>query len=280
MGDKIYIDKLECFGHHGILEEEKKQGQNFIVSVAFELDTCEAAEKDDCEFTVNYAEVCGDIKRIVSDGSCNLIETLARKIAEELIFKYNRMEKIEVRVDKPSAPIPMAFESVAVCTERSWHRAYIALGSNLGEPEVNIEGAVAALEESKFCRKVKASSLIHTKPYGPIEQPDFVNGAVELETILTPEELLGLTSSIENDFHRTRDIHWGPRTLDLDIIFYDDVILQTENLVIPHPEMQKRDFVLAPICELNRNLVHPIYNRRVSELLEMLKAEESYYQTC
>lgn len=280
MRDKIYIDELECFGYHGVLKEEKKQGQNFIISAVIEADAGEAAETDDCNFTINYAEVCGDIKQIVSTGSCNLIETLARKIAEDLIIKYNRVEKVEVRIDKPSAPIQAKFKSVAVSTERSWHKAYIALGANIGDPEANIKGAVTALTGNKYCRKVRTSSLIHTKPYGTLDQPNFVNGAVEIETILTPEELLKLTSSIENDFHRKRERHWGPRTLDLDIIFYDDMVLTTEDLVIPHPEMQKRDFVLAPICELNRNLVHPIYKKRVSELLEILKEKETYYKTC
>ena len=92
--------------------------------------------------------------------------------------------------------------------------------------------------------------------------------------------MLKLTSSIEIDLKRTREIHWGPRTIDLDIIFFDDEIINTEKLVIPHPEMHRRDFVLEPICELNPNLVHPVYRMRVVDLLEKLRAEETYYRTC
>lgn len=278
--DKIYIDELECFGYHGVFEEEKRKGQPFIVSAIIHLDSTEAASKDDCDLTVNYASVCQDINEIVSKGSVNLIETLARKIAETIIFKYNRVERIEIRVDKPKAPIDLKFKSIAVSTDIRWHRVYIALGANIGDPEANIRGAIKEISNDDRFRDLRDSKLIRTKPYGVIDQPDFLNGAIEVKTILTPSELLEFTSSIENKFKRKRDIHWGPRTLDLDIIFYDDEIIDTKDLIIPHPEMHKRDFVLEPIADLNPNLIHPIYRMRVSEMLEKLREKESQYIKC
>lgn len=278
--DKIYIEELECFGYHGVLAEEKKLGQKFIISATLYLDTSEAKNEDDCDFTVNYALVCQDIEEIVSGKTFNLIETLASKIAETIILKYNRIVKIEIRVDKPNAPINYSFKSVAVSTEREWHKVYIALGANMGNPKANIAEALTALRKSEHIKNIKESKLIKTRAYGVTNQPDFLNGAIYLETILTPEELLRLTSSIEIDLKRTREIHWGPRTIDLDIIFFDDEIINTEKLVIPHPEMHRRDFVLEPICELNPNFIHPVYRMKVVDLLEKLRAEETYYRTC
>lgn len=278
--DKIYIDELECFGYHGVYEEEKLRGQRFLISAVIHLDSSEAASKDDCDFTVNYASVCQDIREIVSKGSLNLIEALAKKIAEDLMFKYNRMAGIEIRVDKPNAPMDCKFRSIAVSTDLRWHRVYIALGGNIGSPEGNIRGAIEELRENKRFRGLRASSLRTTKPYGVKDQPDFINGAIEVNTLLSPGELLTLTRSIEDKFDRKRDQHWGPRTLDLDIIFYDNEIIDTKDLVIPHPEMHKRDFVLEPLCDLNPNLIHPVYRMSVSELLDNLRKKESYYRTC
>lgn len=269
--DKIYIDGLECFGYHGVFEEEKQKGQPFVISAIIHLDSSEAASKDDCDLTVNYASICQDISDVVSKGSFNLIETLARKIAETIIFKYNRVERIEIRVDKPEAPISLKFKSVAVSIDIKWHKVYIALGANIGDPEANIMGAVKEFLKDDRFKDLRESKLRRTKPYGVIEQPDFINGAIEVRTILSPKELLDFTSSIENKFYRERVQHWGPRTLDLDIIFYDDEIIDTKDLIIPHPEMHKRDFVLDPINDLNPNLVHPVYMMRISELLEKLK---------
>lgn len=278
--DKVFIDELECFGYHGVFEEEKKKGQPFIISAIIHLDSSDAASKDDCNLTVNYASVCQDIEDIVSKGSFDLIETLAKKIAETIIFKYNRVERIEIRVDKPKAPIELKFKSIAVSTDIRWHRAYIALGANIGDPEGNIRGAVKEFLHDERFKNLRESKLIRTKPYGGIDQPDFLNGAIEVKTILTPSELLKYTSSIENKFERKRDMHWGPRTLDLDIIFYDDEIIDTKDLIIPHPEMHKRDFVLEPIAMLNPNLVHPIYRMRISEMLDELREKESKYVKC
>ena len=115
------------------------------------------------------------------------------------------------------------------------------------------------------------SDFITTAPYGGVEQDDFLNGALKLRTLLPPEELLDRLHEIEAQANRKRIIHWGPRTLDLDILLYDDLILDTPDLYIPHIEMQKRDFVLEPLAQIAPYARHPVYQRTVSQLLELLK---------
>ena len=116
----------------------------------------------------------------------------------------------------------------------------------------------------------KLSSYLVTKPYGGVEQDDFLNACLMLKTLLSPEELLARLHEIEQAAHRERIIHWGPRTLDLDILLYDDLILETEDLVIPHPGMHLRDFVLKPLREIAPNKRHPIFQKTVAQMEEEL----------
>ena len=105
---------------------------------------------------------------------------------------------------------------------------------------------------------------------GFIEQGDFLNGCLKMETLLPPHELMSLLLRIENETGRIRDMRWGPRTLDLDIIFYDDIVLSDDRLIIPHCEMHNRDFVLIPLCEIAPDMMHPVQKKTVSELLSEL----------
>ena len=148
------------------------------------------------------------------------------------------------------------------------------MGSNLGDRQKVINGAVEALERSQDVRVEKVSKLLVTKPYGGVEQQDFLNGAIAISTLLTPEELLALLHQIEAAADRKREIHWGPRTLDLDIVFYDKLVYESEDLIIPHVDMEHRYFVLKPLSELVPNFRHPILGRTVSQLLEALGISE------
>ena len=116
----------------------------------------------------------------------------------------------------------------------------------------------------------KVSSYLVTEPYGGVEQDDFLNACLELRTLLDPQELLDELHRVEQLAHRERLIHWGPRTLDLDILLYDDEVFETDTLIVPHVEMQLRDFVLRPMAEIAPNLRHPVLKKTMTELLRAL----------
>jgi len=151
-------------------------------------------------------------------------------------------------------------------------RVIISLGSNLGDRVLNCK---RALEEiSGFAKILGVSSVYETEPVGYENQPYFINCAAEIETALSPLELFGRLRDVEEGLGRVRDERWGSRTIDLDIIFYDDLVIDTEELTIPHVSAHARRFVLEPICEINPMFVHPGFGVRVYMLLNSLDDEK------
>ena len=136
-------------------------------------------------------------------------------------------------------------------------RAFIALGSNLQDPETQVKHALLALEKLPKTKLVKASSLYKTSPLGYINQPDFINAVAEIRTELRPLELLDAILNIENDAGRERPFANAPRVLDCDLLLYDDIKMVTEKLTLPHPRMFERGFVLLPLAEISPNLTSP-----------------------
>ena len=145
------------------------------------------------------------------------------------------------------------------------HTAYVALGSNLGDKEANLRRALELLEE-RGVEVVKTSSFICTEPYGVTDQPQFLNGVCEVRTSLVPLALLHTLLEIEQEMGRVRLRHWGERNIDLDLLLYEDVVMDTPELKLPHPDMQNRDFVLLPLAEIAPELVHPILQKSIEEL--------------
>ena len=269
--DKIHIKNLEVFARHGVFPEENVLGQKFVVSAVLYTSTREAGRADDLAKSIHYGEVSRFITEFMEQNTFQLLETAAERLAEELLLNTERLEKIRLEIKKPWAPVGLPLETVSVEIERGWHTAYIAFGSNLGDKEANLRLGVEGLRFTRGCRVEAVSDFLVTAPYGGVEQDDFLNGAMKIRTLLTPHELLERLHEIEQEAKRERVVRWGPRTLDLDILLYDDLILDEEDLHIPHIEMYKRDFVLKPLCQIAPYARHPVYNRTAAELLADLE---------
>lgn len=266
--DKIKIQELEVFANHGVFPEENILGQKFLVSADLYTSTRKAGRTDDLTASVHYGEVSALIDSYLKEHTFKLLESAAEHLAEEILIKYPTVRKIRLEIKKPWAPVHLPMKTVSVEITRARHTAYIALGSNMGDRKNYLDSAVKALDEIPGCTVRQVSSFIETPPYGVTDQADFLNGCLELETLLDPCELLEQLHRIEHEAGRERIVHWGPRTLDLDIIFYDDLVMEEKELCIPHVEVQKRKFVLEPLCEIAPYKRHPVYGKTVVEMLE------------
>lgn len=151
------------------------------------------------------------------------------------------------------------------------HEAYIGFGSNLGNRLNNCRNAIGALGELPFCSLLKTSSFYETSPVGLLEQPAFINGVVLLETAKDAHWLLRQMLNIEKSLGRIPTLKWGPRSIDLDLLLFDDQIVNTPELYVPHPSLHERRFVLEPLSEVAPNFRHPSLKKSIADLLHDLQ---------
>lgn len=280
MRDVIEVLGIRATGFHGVFEHEKRDGQEFVVDVSLELDLGSAGESDDLAETVNYGEVGQLVVRRIEGEPFDLIERLATVIAEDVLATESgrlRLETVTVTVHKPSAPVGVPFGDVLVRVrrDRTLVPAVVALGANLGDRRATLERARQALAERVLTAGLAVSDLVETDPVGGPEQPDFLNAVAVGLTRLSPTALLRTLHEIEAESGRVREIRWGPRTLDLDLIQYGDpatgtdVLSSSERLTLPHPRAHERGFVLVPWLQADPDAVLRIDDRpqRVAELV-------------
>ncbi len=154
------------------------------------------------------------------------------------------------------------------------HIAYIGIGSNLGDKADQCERAISEILKYDRHKLLARSSFFKTQPVGCTVQDWFVNGVIKIETDLGPFDLLWVLKTIEPQLGRTKTYRWGPRMIDLDILFFDDTDMKTEDLQIPHPLLHERQFVLMPLAEIDRDLIHPVLKKTIGELLESLQEDQ------
>lgn len=275
--DEIIIENLKVFAYHGVYQEENEKGQNFYVNAVLYTDTGKAGREDNREMTTSYGDVCQFIHQFVGENLFKLIETLAERTAEAVLSHFPLLEGITLEIRKPEAPIDLEFESVSVKITRMWHNVCLATGSNLGNRPKFIKDAIEAIDLDEKCKVIKSSELVRSRSYGNVEQGEFFNGVLLIRTLYSPEELLVRLHEIEDASGRQRVKHWGPRTLDLDIIFYDDMILDTDTLQIPHIDMHNRDFVLEPLSQIVPYKIHPVFGKSVIQLYEEVQKTGERY---
>lgn len=272
--DFIWVKELRIFAHHGVLSEEKENGQDFFLNAKLYYDMHKPGQSDALDDALNYADCCQFMTDVFTRKNYDLIEAACENLCIQLLLHYEVLKKVELELCKPHAPIGLPFGNVSVNMTRGWHTVYLSFGSNMGDRQALIAAGLEEIRKHPFVRNPVTSSLITTRPYGPVEQEDFLNGCLRMETLLEPEDLLSFLHEVEAHAKRKREIVWGPRTLDLDIVFFDKEVYESADLIIPHVDMQNRQFVLEPLKELCPNYRHPVLGLTVSQMYRMLTEQQ------
>ena len=157
--------------------------------------------------------------------------------------------------------------------------AYIGLGSNIGDKSDNIKRTLELLDQFDGLKIVKTSSYYETEPVGYEDQDWFVNAVAKIDTVLSPGQLLIIFKKAEKLIGRKDRIRWGPREIDLDLLLYDQMIIDSPDLIVPHPRLHERAFVLVPLAEIASDLVHPVIKKTIAELLSELQSQKIVKQT-
>lgn len=273
--DKVILKDFEVVACHGVNPEEKIKPQRFLFTAELFTDFSECAENDDLTQTISYSAVKKTLKSFCENNCFDLIETLAKRSAVLLLKTYPLASAVTLTVKKPDAPMSGTFDYVAVTTEAKWHEAYLALGSSEGDKDSYLDFAVSALESDDNFKDIVESERMQSEPYGGVANNTFTNSVVKCKTLYEPHRLLSAITEIEKKGGRVRNRRWADRTLDIDVVFYDDDVISDNDLCVPHIDMQNRLFVLKPLCELCPNKVHPLLGKRVAELLDVLKKRRS-----
>lgn len=246
----ISIKGLEIAACHGVHEFEKTAQKKFVVDCEITTDFYLAAKRDDLNSTVSYSEVCALLVSVVKNNVFNLIEKLVYECAFAVMEKFKTVNKVTVCVHKPEAPVPHKFEDISVSVTLERCTAYLSIGSSMGDRRGYLERGIELLKKTRGVSVEKVSNFIETEPYGGVAENKFLNGAIKIKTYLSPQSLLFEIHRIEEECGRERTVHWGDRTLDIDIILFGDKNIKEEGLIIPHPEYKKRDFVLIPLRQI------------------------------
>jgi dihydroneopterin aldolase/2-amino-4-hydroxy-6-hydroxymethyldihydropteridine diphosphokinase len=253
--DRIKVRGLVVTTVVGVLPHERTIAQPVQIDLDLHVDLRDAGRTDDLSDTADYGDVAERVAGLVRESKDSLLERLADRVAEMLVT-IDRVEAVDVKITKLRPPIPEQLDSTAVqihrgrrdynVVSRDQHLAIIALGSSLGDREGYLRQAVSSFDDIQGM-----SQVFETDPVGgPEGQGAYLNMVIAVHTMLDPYALLRRCQQIEAAAYRQRVVHWGPRTLDLDLLFYDDVRIDDPLLTVPHPRFAERRFVLAPLDEV------------------------------
>ena len=251
MADRIFVSNLCLHGRHGVPAEESALEQKFFVDIDCAVDMDDALRDDDYTKTLCYGALCDVAAEIASSGRFNLIETLADRIANGILARFAAVSKIRVRIRKPFAPIAAALDHVGAEVVR--HRATrfgLSLGSNVGNKLDNIAKAISRLADCPDVDIEEVSHFYRTAPWGKTDQDWFVNACVLGTTSANPRDLLRRCKGVEIQIGRLKNARWGPRVVDIDLLFMGKIAMEDAELTLPHKEIFNRAFVLQPLAEI------------------------------
>jgi len=293
---RILIKDLNLFGYHGVRDSEKKDGQNFRFNIEILINKGSFLNDDSIENTINYSEVIRLVKDINSNRRFNLLETLSQEIANRIIGMSFLIEKVSVKIEKTSPPIKENIESVGVeyildrksveseekgKLESSEINVYMSLGSNIGNRENNLRKAVDLIGRSSNINIIKVSSIYETEPMYFKDQNYFYNIVLQAQVNgkVSPFEMIGFLKGIEYGFGRKRsEKRYSPRIIDIDLLYYGEMVIESDFFTVPHPGIEERKFVLVPLSEIapelkikSRNIGKFIADCNLTEKVKLIK---------
>jgi dihydroneopterin aldolase/2-amino-4-hydroxy-6-hydroxymethyldihydropteridine diphosphokinase len=293
--DQIVVEGIRVNGFHGVLATERETGQLFLADVVAHVNTAAASATDQLARTANYSDIADAVAEVLAGDPCDLLETVAEHCARA-VLEFDGVDCVDIAIHKPQAPLHVEFADVVVRIRRDlrsgtlWAdkrigssagmsddpldspntgkddfderpaqpvRAWIALGGNLGAVEETLRASVRELDRISGIHVLHTSALVKSAPAGGPPQPDYLNAVVHVETSLAPRELLAACQGIEVVYGRERTEVNGPRTIDVDIVSYGDVIAEARDLVLPHPRAHERAFVLVPMSDVDADAELP-----------------------
>jgi len=278
---KILIKNLNLFGYHGVKESEKSEGQNFRFNIEVFIKKDDFSKDDSIEDTVNYSKIIKLVKRINSSSSFDLLETLAQEIAGQIEKMSPLIGKVAVKIEKTSPPIKENLESVGVeyvlnseekaktTSKKTAADVYLSVGSNMGGREDNLRKAADMIEANPNINVIKVSSIYETEPMYVKDQNYFYNIVLQcrVDKKLGPFEMMGFLKGIEYKLGRPKiDKKYGPRIIDIDLLYYGKTTLQSDFLIVPHPKIMERKFVLFPLSEIAPDF--KIKGKNIKEILK------------
>lgn len=250
---RLFLTGIGASGHHGANPGEKDRAQDFVVDLDVEVEVT----GDEIGATSDYRALIRTVRETVSASSFDLLENVADAVASAVAAEPGVLRATAV-VHKPAAATSNEVQGVAAgaSAERVSSpdgddsvRSFLALGSNLGDRLATLQRAVDRLAATEGIRVVRSSQVYESEPIGP-PQPEYLNAVIEVATELDPRALLRAVQDVETSLGRVRGERWGPRTIDVDILTFGDREIDEPDLVVPHPRMHERSFVLLPLGEL------------------------------
>lgn len=285
--DQVAVTGIRARGTHGVLDFEKRDGQEFSCDVVMHVPITRAGRTDDLADAVDYSVVAKQAHDVLAGPSLDLVETVAERIAS-VVMADTRLLAVDVTVHKPRAPVGVPFGDVTVRVRRTRAdvradtapdapvRAVLGLGANLDDPYATLHRAVLDLAETDGITVVESSPVVDSAPVGGPEQGRYLNAVVLVDTTLSPRALLHACQDVERAHGRTREVRWGPRTLDIDVVDVAGLALEANGLALPHPQASFRRFVLLPwsLVDPQAELSQHGFRRPVTDWLDDLLDDE------